>query len=62
MGALSCALLSYLLFSLGYLPRYLVLVVVAAGYCIPFAIAREVVAKRMRDFLVKQQELSDKER
>ena len=62
IGALSCAVLGYLLSSLGYLPRNLVVVVVAVGYCIPFAIAREIVAKRMRSFLVKQQELSDKER
>jgi hypothetical protein len=62
MGALSCAVLAYLLSSLGYLPRNLVVVIVAAGYCIPFAIAREIMAKRMRNFLAKEQKLSDEER
>jgi uncharacterized protein (DUF1684 family) len=62
IGAFTCAALAYLLSSLGYLPRNLAVVVVAAGYCIPFAIAREMVAKRMRTFLAKEQKLSDEER
>jgi hypothetical protein len=53
MGTLCCAVLAYFLSSLGYLSRNMVVVVVAAGYCVPFAIARELVAKRMRDFLTK---------
>jgi uncharacterized membrane protein len=53
MGAFCCAALAYLLQSVGYLSRNLTVVLVAAGYCIPFAIAREIAARRMQNFLTK---------
>jgi hypothetical protein len=53
IGAFCCAALAYLLQSLGYLSRNLTVVLVAAGYCVPFAIAREIDARRMRNFLAK---------
>ena len=61
IGAVCCAALGYLLHSRGFLSGNLTLVLVAAGYCIPFAIAREMVARRIRNFLAKEQTLSNDE-
>jgi hypothetical protein len=36
-------------------------VLILAGYAIPFAIARELVAKRMRNFKTNQHKSSDEE-
>ena len=61
IGMLCCGALAYFLSSLGYLSKNMVVVVVAAGYCVPFAIVRELAAKRMQDFLTKMHKLSDEE-
>jgi hypothetical protein len=61
IGVLCSVVLGYCLFSLGYLSRNMFIVVVAAGYCVPFAIARGLVAKRTRDFLEKAHKFSDEQ-
>ena len=48
VGALLTAGLAYGLGSMGYLSKSWSVVLISAGYAIPFAIARERVAKRMR--------------
>jgi hypothetical protein len=61
IGVLCCFVLGYFLSSLRYLSRNMFVVLVAAGYCVPFAIARELAAKRMRNFLTKAHKSSDEE-
>jgi hypothetical protein len=61
IGFFTCFALAYVLQSLGYISRNLTVVLVAAGYCVPFAIAREIAARRMRNFLAKPHELPDDE-
>jgi hypothetical protein len=47
VGMLLTAGLAYVLASMGYLSKTWSVVLILAGYAIPFAIARELVAKRM---------------
>jgi hypothetical protein len=54
VGVLLAIGLAYILGSMGYLSRIWGVVLILAGYAIPFAIARERVTKRMH-------KLSDKE-
>jgi len=50
VGVFSCAVLAYVLQSLGYFSRNVAVVLIAAGFCNPFAITREIVARRKRNF------------
>jgi pilus assembly protein TadC len=54
--------LGHVLASMGYLSRNWGVVLILAGYAIPFAIARELVAKRTRTIETKEHKLSDEER
>ena len=61
-GMLSAMGLTHVLASMGYLiSKSWSVVLILAGYAIPFAIARELVAKRMRNFETNQHKLSDGE-
>jgi len=53
--------LSYVLGSMGYLSRNWSVVLILAGYAIPFAIARELVAKRTRNLETNEHKLPDGE-
>ena len=61
VGMLSAMGLTHVLASMGYLSRNWGVVLILAGYAIPFAIARELVAKRMRNFETNEHKLSDGE-
>jgi hypothetical protein len=61
-GMMSAIGLSYFLGSLGYLSRNWSVVLIAAGYAIPFAIARELAARRPRSIKTKEHKLPDEER
>jgi uncharacterized protein (DUF1684 family) len=61
-GMLSAMGLAHVLASMGYLSRNWGVVLVLAGYAIPFAVARELVAKRMRNLETNEHKSSDEER
>ena len=61
VGMLAAAGLSHVLGSIGYLSRNWSVVLIMAGYAIPFAIPRELVAKRTRNLETDEHRLPDGE-
>jgi hypothetical protein len=60
-GMLSAMGLAQVLGSMVNLSKSWGVVLILAGYAIPFAIVRELVAKRMRNFETNEHKLSDRE-
>ena len=60
-GMLSAAARPYVLASMVYLSKSWSVVLILAGYAVPFAVARELVAKRTRNSETNEHKLSDGE-